>query len=279
MRETVGTPAAETAASPVTRVFARCRQENRAAFIPFLMAGDPDIPTSLACLRAAARNGADIIELGFPYSDPLADGPTIQRASQRALARGMTFAGALEVARTIASDAACPPLLGFTYYNPVFTRGLARTAADFRSCGLSGIVVPDLPVDEAEPLLHAFVGSGLSMTFLAAPTTPIERVAHIARRCTDFLYVVSRLGITGADERQAAGLEHRLTAIRGVTDRPLAVGFGVGSPLSAARVAAVAEGVVVGSALIDQLHEASGSDDAISRVEKFCARMAAACRR
>lgn len=263
----------------MTQVFDRCRAQRRAAFIPFLVAGDPDATTSVELIIAAASAGADIIEIGIPYSDPLADGPTIQRAAQRALSRGMSFGGALEVARRAWDRVNGTPLIGFTYYNPVLARGLETTAADFATAGFSGIIVPDLPPMEAQPLLEAFRARRLAVTLLVAPTTRPERAATIAASCTDFVYVVSRMGVTGADRLTIEQARYQIERLRTLTDKPLAVGFGVASPSDVAAIAAHADGVIVGSALIDRIAAARTQDDAVEDVRRFCTELSQACRR
>lgn len=260
-------------------LFQACAAVHRAAFIPFLMAGDPDEPVSAACVTAAARNGADLIEIGIPYSDPLADGPTIARASQRAQNGGMTIDRALRFAERCALDNPTTALIGFSYYNPIFVRGIDRAAADFAAAGLRGIIVPDLPLGEAQPLSEAFARLGLAVTLLIAPTTPLDRARRIAAQCSDFVYVVSRMGITGADASIGADLEARIGALRMVTDKPLAVGFGVDSAQTASLVARHADGVIVGSALIARMEAAATGEEAVAAVGELCARLAAACTR
>ncbi len=262
----------------IAGIFARCRQECRAAFIPFLVAGDPDIHASVELLVACAQSGADIIEVGFPYSDPLADGPTIQASAQRALACGTSFAVALKIARRVHDRAPDTPLIGFTYYNPILVRGLKRCARDFVAAGLSGVIVPDLPPMEAMPLLEAFGAVGLAVTLLVAPTTPAGRAASIAALCSDFVYVVSRTGVTGADHGFSEGARSQVARLREFTDKPLALGFGVASPQDARAVAAFADGVIIGSALIDRLAAASTSYDAVEGAKRFCREVRVACK-
>ncbi|MDQ6780491.1 MAG: tryptophan synthase subunit alpha [Candidatus Eremiobacteraeota bacterium] len=263
----------------VCEVFQRCAALGRAAFIPFLMAGDPDPGSSRALIGAAAESGADLVEIGIPYSDPLADGATIQAASQRARAAGTTFERALAIARECTRRHPATGFIGFTYYNPVFVRGIEKTAADFAAAGLTGIVVPDLPVGEASTLCAAFARRSLSVTFLVAPTTPLARAADIAQRCTGFVYVVSRLGTTGVSALDETALIQRIAALRGVTAKPLAVGFGVASAADAALVARSADGVVVGSALIDRTLRTESPEAAEREVRASCEAFARACSR
>jgi tryptophan synthase alpha chain len=268
-----------TSPTALGSLFQACAAAHRAAFIPFLMAGDPDETVSAACVTAAARNGGDLIEIGIPYSDPLADGPTIARASQRAQNNGMTIDRALCFAERCAQDNPTTALIGFSYYNPIFVRGIDRAAADFAAAGLRGIIVPDLPLGEAQPLSEAFARRGLAVTLLIAPTTPLERARRIAAQCSDFVYVVSRMGITGADASVGEDLGARIAALRMTTDKPLAVGFGVDSPQTARLVARHADGVIVGSALIDRMEAAATGEEAVVAVGDLCARLAAACSR
>jgi len=260
-------------------IFTRCSETGRAAFIPFLVAGDPDVTTSRACIDAAAKNGADILEIGIPYSDPLADGPTIARASERARQAGMTFEDALRLAASSTGRNPGVAMIAFTYYNPVYVRGIERTVSELADAGLRGIIVPDLPFAEARPLREACVRHNLAATFLIAPTTPAQRAQQIAEHCSDFVYVVSRMGTTGAYAGVGEALPRRLAALRALTRKPLAVGFGVNSPAAAARIAAVADGVIVGSALIDRMEAASSAEDAVAAVGTLCSQLATACRR
>ncbi len=265
--------------SAQTAVFAKCKAQGRAAFIPFLVAGDPDADTSVELIVAAEQGGADLIEIGIPYSDPLADGPTIQRAAARALLRGMTFDGALDIARRARARLRNAHLVGFSYYNPVLARGLERTAKDFQKAGFCGLIVPDLPPMEAQPLLDAFTYHGLAVTLLVAPTTSAARAEAIAARCTGFVYVVSRMGVTGAERQVGEQARVRIEQLRRLTTKPLAVGFGIASPADAAAVAVIADGVIVGSALVDRIAAARNTQRAVEDLRESCFRLAQACRR
>lgn len=261
-----------TQRSPVGAVFERCKSENRAALLAFLTVGYPSLELTPALVRAACEGGADIIELGFPYSDPLADGPTIQASSQRALENGATFEAVLETASGLDVDA---PLLAFTYYNPLCALGLERAARELAGAGFAGAIVPDLPPEEAQPLEEALRRHGLSLTFLVAPTTPRERARDIAARSGDFVYVVSRMGVTGTHAGIGDALAATISALSETTEKPLAVGFGVASADDARVIARLADGVVVGSAL---MRAASGSDP-VGAVRQLCAALSAACLR
>jgi tryptophan synthase alpha chain len=247
--------------------FSRARYEKRLAFIPYVMAGDPDLRTSELLLRTLSEAGADVIELGVPYSDPLADGPTIAAAGQRALAAGVGIAETLELARRCAGN--CAPILLFTYYNPIYQYGMERFAGDAAEAGAAGAIVPDVPLEEAAELSAALAAHGLAMPLLVAPSTPSERAARIVGAATGFVYVVSRLGVTGAGSAPSfERLRGQLTSLRAMTDKPLAVGFGVSRAEDARAVAGFADAIVVGSALIDRYAGFRG-DDVVRRVRRF----------
>lgn len=225
--------------------------KKRPLFIPYVMAGDPDLDTTFAIVGALRDAGADLIELGIPYGDPLADGPTIAAAGQRALARGVRIGDVFELARR-ASESGSPPIVLFTYINPVLQYGVERFAHDASDSGACGVIVPDAALEETGELRSAFAEHGLDMPLLVAPSTPRERAARIAHESTGFVYVVSRLGVTGA---RSAGrfdtVREQIAALRKDTDKPLAVGFGVSAPEHVAELASFADGVIVGSAIID----------------------------
>ena len=265
-----------TLTASISGVFERCKAENRAALIPYLMAGDPSLESTPALLAAAAYGGADIIEVGFPYSDPLADGPTIQSAARRALAAGTTFDGVLATVGGIDRSSVSTPLVAFTYCNPVFVRGIERTASDLARAGFSGAIVPDLAPEEAEDVSRAFATAGVPLTFLVAPTTADERIPMIAQRSSGFVYVVSRMGVTGAGTTLGSSVADLIARIRPLTDKPLAVGFGVSTPEDAKTIAAYADGVIVGSALIDAI---AGSEDKPAAARELCRELGSAARR
>jgi tryptophan synthase alpha chain len=233
----------------IRRAFASARAEGRAALIPFLTAGFPDPETCLRLLVGLADGGADLIELGVPFSDPVADGPVIQRASERALAAGMTLDGVLALAASFRRERPTPLVL-FTYLNPLFSRGIGAAAAAVSRAGIGGVLVCDLPPDEAPEIRDAFVNAALAYVTLVSPTTTPARAAALARAATGFVYLIARTGVTGAGAGDAR-LAAQATALRQHTDLPLAVGFGIADAASARRAAALADGVVVGSAFID----------------------------
>jgi tryptophan synthase alpha chain len=221
------------------------------AFIPYLMAGDPDLDTTAELIDAMKMAGADAIELGIPYGDPLADGPTIAAAGVRALAKGTGVSQVLQLVREAHANGA-PPIVLFTYFNPVYQYGMERFARDAADAGAYGAIVPDVALEEAETLREALLRNGLQMPLLVAPSTPRERAARIAEASTGFVYVVSRLGVTGAGEApDFAPLHAQIAMLREVTDKPLAVGFGISKPEHVSEVRDLVDGVIVGSALID----------------------------
>lgn len=235
-------------------VFARLRERGEKALIPYVMAGDPDVATTEEWLLAAASAGADLLEIGIPFSDPLADGPVLQRAAERALARKITLGDALALVRRVRAKTATPLIL-MTYYNLIFQYGDERLARDAAAAGVDGLIVPDLPPEEADSLASAARAAGVHLIFLVAPTTPPARIAAIAARASGFLYYVSLTGITGSKLPPLEEVERRVRAIKRLTRLPIAVGFGVSTPDEAARIARVADGVIVASALIKRLQE------------------------
>jgi tryptophan synthase alpha chain len=260
----------------VADVFARCASEKRAALIAYLMAGDPSLEMTKALLYAASDGGADIIELGIPYSDPLADGPTIQSAAQRALLAGTTFDNVLDMVASLDRARVAAPILAFTYYNPLVVRGLESTAASLAKAGFAGAIVPDLPPEESQAARAAFDRHGIGLTFLVAPTTPLDRVRSIAALSSDFVYVVSRMGVTGATETVVSDVAKLVARLRPYVKKPLAVGFGISTPDAAAAIGAIADGVVVGSSLIDRLVASPGNESAA--VREYCEMLSAALR-
>ncbi len=242
--------------------FARARAERRAALIGYVVAGDPDLATTLLVLEAITEAGVDIIELGIPYGDPLADGPTIAAAGQRALEAGIKFADSIAlVAQSRARG--CAPILFFTYVNPVDRYGAERFARDARDAGAVGAIVPDVPLEELDAFAPPLRAAGLAIPQLIAPTTPPARAARIAAASTGFVYLVSRLGVTGARREPDIGwITGAIARLRPVTELPLAVGFGISTPGHVAAIGSVADGVVVGSALVDSYAGFHGAEAA-----------------
>ena len=243
-------------------------EPGRASFIPYIMAGDPDLATTRAIAAALTRAGAAAIELGIPYGDPLADGPTIAAAGQRALANGTRIADVLTLAKQIRDDGGAP-LVIFTYVNPILQYGIDRFVADAAAADVAGAIVPDLPLEESGELRAAFAKHGLIFPMLVAPSTPRERAKRLAEASTGFVYVVSRLGVTGAgSEPDFSPVRKQLAMLREVTDMPLAVGFGISKPEHVAEIAPIADGIIVGSAIIDAYAGTAGEAAARS-VEAF----------
>jgi len=248
------------ALAPMDRIaesFARARREGRAAFIAYVCAGDPDFATSLAACRALIAGGIDVLELGVAFSDPLADGPTNQLAAQRALASGMTPARTLELVREIRKFSEVP-IVFYTYYNLVFANGVESTVRAAKAAGVDGLLTLDLPPEEAGEVLAACRAVDLKTVFIVAPTTPAARIARITSAATGFIYYVSREGVTGVQDRLAANIPDAVAAIRGHTALPVVVGFGISTAAQVHEVAVAADGVVVGSALVNCLKENLG---------------------
>lgn len=247
--------------------FAALKAKGRAAFVAYVMAGDPDAATALAIVKGLPAAGADIIELGFPFSDPMAEGPPIQRAAQRALARGMTLKGTLDLARAFREGDLDTPIIMMGYTNPLVTWGYEAFARDAAEAGIDGIIVVDLPPEEADPLADALDANQLSLIRLATPTTDDARLPVVINRTSGFVYYVSVAGVTGVKEADAATVAPHVARVRKASGLPVAVGFGIKTPERAAAIARVADAVVVGSALVDEVAEALAlNEDVTSRV-------------
>lgn len=236
--------------------FAALKAEGRAAFVGYVMAGDPDAATALSILQGLPAAGADLIELGFPFSDPMAEGPPIQRAAQRALAKGMTLAGTLDLVRSFRAGDTTTPLILMGYMNPLVTWGLEAFAHDAAEAGVDGLIVVDCPPEEAGPLADALDAAGVSLIRLATPTTDDARLQVVVRRTSGFVYYVSVAGVTGVKEADAAVVAPHVERVRRASGLPVAVGFGIKTPERASAIAKVADAVVVGSALVDEVAEA-----------------------
>jgi tryptophan synthase alpha chain len=233
----------------------------RTAFIPYLMAGDPDMETTGHIIEALRDAGADAIELGIPYGDPLADGPTIAAAGVRALAAGTKIETVLQLVKRVGVNA--PPIVLFTYYNPVLQYGIDRFAKDAAAAGAAGAIVPDVALEESQQLRDALAENGLDMPLLVAPSTTRERAARIADAATGFVYVVSRLGVTGAGSApDFTPLRAQIGMLRELTKKPLAVGFGISRPQHAREVRGLVDGIIVGSALVDAYAGSRGTQAA-----------------
>ncbi len=235
--------------------FAELARERRAALVPFVMAGDPDLSTSLAILKALPAAGADLIELGMPFTDPMADGPAIQAAGLRALKAGTTLAKTLALAADFRAHDRSTPLVLMGYYNPIYVYGVTRFLADAKKAGIDGVIVVDLPPEEDAELCLPAIDAGLAFIRLATPTTDAARLPAVLANTSGFVYYVSITGITGAAAPDYAKVAAAVGRLKEHTDLPVAVGFGVKNAASAAAIAAVADGVVVGSALIEALRK------------------------
>jgi tryptophan synthase alpha chain len=239
----------------IAQAFARARSENRACFVAYLCAGDPDLETSLAACRALLANGVDVLELGVPFSDPLADGPTNQLAAQRALESGMTAARVFELVRRI-REFSQVPVVFYTYYNLVFANGVDAYVRTARAAGVDGLLTLDLPPEEAGEVLTACRKHDLKTVFIVAPTTPDARLPRIAAAATGFIYYVSREGVTGVRDQVAANVPEAVARIRAAAGSlPVVVGFGVSTRAHVAEIAAYADGVVIGSALVNCIRD------------------------
>jgi tryptophan synthase alpha chain len=275
-------PAAPAAISPpiarLEAVFAANRAAGRKALAPFVTAGDPDAATTVAVLEAIAKAGASLCELGVPYSDPIADGPVIQASYTRALGKGLTLADMFDAAKQ-ASARVSMPILAMASYSLIFRRGIDRFVADAVAAGLAGFVVPDLPIEESDDLDTACRQAGLALVRLVTPTTPPDRAEAIAKKSTGFLYCVSVAGVTGARTELPPGLVDRVKWLKTKTDVPILVGFGISSPEQVKAVAEVADGVIVGSALVRRITEAADQprETMLADVSHYVADLAAAC--
>lgn len=257
--------------------FARCRDAGRAAFMPYLVAGDPDLQTTARLLPAFAENGADLIELGVPFSDPMADGPTNQRAAERALKSGTTLRGVLDMVKAVRASVPIPiNLMG--YYNPFFHYGLERFFRDAAEAGVDGLIVPDLQPDDAAEVRSYADAAGVATIFLIAPTSTPERLACVARESRGFVYAVSLSGVTGERTSLPPDLASFVERAKAVIPLPLAVGFGISTPAMAQGVADVADGVIVGSAIVKRIEAAvEAGRDPVPETAAFIKEMAGHC--
>lgn len=254
--------------SRLAEAFARVRDKGRGGLVAYLTAGDPDRDRSVDVMVAVARAGADVLEVGVPFSDPLADGPVIQRASERALAGGMTLRGALDVVRRVRGEVDTPIVL-FTYANPVIRMDAQAFARDAAVAGVDGVLILDYPVEEAEPLRGTILDAGLDPIFLISPTTTEERIRKSAALGRGFLYVISRLGVTGIRNRLPEDLSRLMERVRACTDLPVALGFGIARPDHVADACRFADAAVVGSALVNVVAEHGRSPDLQERASEY----------
>jgi len=249
----------------IQAVFAQAKRKGHAVFMPYHAMGYPDRATSIAVVKALSESGAGLFEIGIPHSDPLADGPTIQTATYTALTRGTTVRDCLAMCRELRAAGVDQPFCAMTYYNPLFAYGVQRFVDDAVAAGIDGLIVPDLPPEEADELEAACRQAGLATIYMLAPTSTDARIAYVAQHSTGFIYLVSVTGITGARSELPPDLATFVARVRRHTDLPLAVGFGIGTGSQAAAVAAIADGVIVGSAVV----KAAGSPGGVELVRSL----------
>ena len=254
----------------IEKRFVQLKCHNAKAFIPYLTAGDPCLEVTLELALALEKAGADVIELGVPFSDPIADGPVIQRATERALKNGVTVPQVLALGENIRKQSGIPLVL-FSYFNPLLNYGLERLAADAVKAGFDGVLASDLTVEESDPFVRTMRHSGLDTVFLVAPTSSPERMKKIAAASTGFLYAVSRTGVTGEQQELATDLKQFLETLRMHTRMPIAVGFGISRPEHVQAVWQEAEGAIVGSSVVKAVEENIGRPDLVERVAAFAA--------
>jgi tryptophan synthase alpha chain len=255
--------------SRITSCFAALRERREAALVPYIMAGDPDLDVTRALLRAAAEAGADLIELGVPFSEPTADGPVIQRAGLRALKSGASIRQVLELVAELRRAGLEIPIVLFGYYNPVFRYGTERFCADAAAAGVDGVLVVDLPPEEADELWKPARAAGLEVIFLLAPTSDASRVRAVTRKASGFIYFVSMTGITGTKAIDTDEVRRMVGELRDSCSLPIGVGFGITTPAEAAIVASYADAVVVGSAIVRLIESKSEAADLVPAVGEF----------
>jgi tryptophan synthase alpha chain len=248
--------------------FTRLREDHSPGLVTYITAGDPDLDRTAGILRALDRAGADVLEVGVPFSDPLADGPVIQRATERALAAGTTLSGVLDLLRSIRADISAPIVI-FSYANPILRLGEERFADRARDAGVDGVLILDLPIEEAGESRTLLAKRGIDTILLLSPTTTDNRLRRAAELGSGFLYAISRLGVTGARDAVAAGAQEMVERIRKVSDLPVALGFGISKPDHVREVGRWADAAVVGSSLVDVIAREGGSRDLNTRVEEY----------
>ncbi len=254
----------------IENAFNKAKAENRSAFVSYVCAGDPDAETSLDICRTLIRSGVDILEIGVPFSDPLADGLTNQLAAQRALEAGTTGEDVFNLVRSLRKENDSVPVVFYTYYNLMFSGGLDAYIAQARDAGVDGLLVLDLPPEEAEEFMGSCETHGMKTVFLLAPTTPEERVEYIAQYATGFIYYVSRTGVTGVRDNLASDLGEMVAMIKRHSDKPLVVGFGIHNRQQVRAVAELADGVVVGSAIVNTIKDnLNDRSTMLNRMEKL----------
>jgi tryptophan synthase alpha chain len=264
-------------ATRISDMFERCRSKGRKAFIAYLTAGDPNPEATTALVLALERGGADLIELGVPFSDPIADGPVIQRASDRALRAGIKLPRILGTVREVRQQSQIPILL-FSYLNPLFRYGFEKLASDAAHAGVDGVLLTDLCVEEADEPVRKLRKQNLDTVFLAAPTSTPQRLRLVAEHSSGFIYLVSRTGVTGEQASLSDMAAPLARSMRHLTELPLAIGFGISTPEQVAEIATIADGVVVGSALVRQIEMHAHDGDIAAQLEMFTRRLTAPLR-
>lgn len=253
----------------LSETFNRLKKQGKVALIPYITAGDPDLSTTAEALKVLDSCGSDIIELGVPYSDPLADGPVIQAAATRSLARGTNFNAIISMLKEVVPQLSCPIAL-FSYYNPILKRGTERFMSTIRDSGVHGLVVPDVPLEETKTLRAEAMKNGIELVLLTTPTTPTNRMKAIVDASEGFVYLVSSVGVTGARASVSDKVQALLQEIKEATTKPVAVGFGISKPEHVKQVAGWgADGVIVGSAMVKLLGEAKSPQEGLKELENF----------
>lgn len=252
----------------IERTFKELKRKKKKAFIPFITAGDPNLKTTEELVLSFEGAGADIVELGVPFSDPLADGPTIQESSTRALNKGVNLAKILKTVARIRQKSQIPIAL-MTYYNPVFHYGEDKFIRDAKKSGVDGVIIPDLPPEEAKVLVRAAKKRGVAVVFFLAPTTTHQRMKKIVKASTGFIYYVSIAGVTGTTKRFSAQNAAKIRAAKKFTKKAICVGFGIATPAQARSVAKIADGIIVGSAIIKQIDKNRGKKNLVKNVSRF----------
>ncbi len=275
--QTLSAPDATKPQGRIGKRFEALRTRGERALIPFLTAGDPDLETTEALVLAMAEAGADVIELGVPFSDPTAEGPTIQRSSSRALARGTSLRSILRLVDRLRARVE-QPLVLMGYANPIHAMGAEAFARAASQVGVDGIIIPDLPPEDGRPWLDPCRALGIDPILLAAPTTPPARLAMLVRETRGFLYAVSLQGVTGARTTIGQGIEQQVRYAKSLSEIPVCVGFGVSTPEQAKQIGAYADGVVIGSAIVDRIEQAASKSSAIDDVAQFIAELKASLR-
>ena len=253
----------------IDQTFADLKAQGRKAFVAYVMAGDPDVATSLEVVKGLPGAGVDIIELGLPFTDPMADGPTIQLAGQRALEGGMTVDKTLQMVRDFRSTNDTTPIVLMGYYNPIYSRGVDRFLAEAVEAGIDGLIVVDLPPEEDDELCIPAQKAGLNFIRLATPTTDDKRLPRVLQNTSGFVYYVSITGITGSAEAQASDVGPEVARIKSQTDLPVIVGFGINTPDRAKTIASVSDGAVVGSAIVSRIAAGKPVDDVLDFVKSL----------